>query len=140
MLLGRRRRGHLCRRRRDPGASGAATAHLRGAEAVIDKDLGAALLAQDLDADALLILTDVANVEIGFGTDEAHPIGRTTPAALRAQVVPGRVDGPQGRGGLPLRRGDGEPAMIGRLDQAADLVRGTCGTVIEREATSGRTL
>jgi carbamate kinase len=54
--------------------------HLHGAEAVIDKGLSTALLARDLGADALVILTDVANVEIGFGTDAARPIGRTTPA------------------------------------------------------------
>ncbi len=61
---------------------------LRGAEAVIDKDLGASLLARDLHADAVVILTDVSNVETGFGTDAVQPIGRTTTAALRSLSFP----------------------------------------------------
>ena len=43
---------------------------LRGVEAVIDKDLVAALLARSLEADALLLLTDVPAVEVGWGTPE----------------------------------------------------------------------
>ena len=117
------------------GADGA----LRGVEAVIDKDLGAALLARDLDADALLILTDVANVETGFGTDAAQPIGRTTPAALRALSFPAGSMGPKVEAACRFVEATGKPAMIGRLDEAADLVRGTRGTMIEREARSSRT-
>ena len=52
---------------------------LRGVEAVVDKDLTAALLAQDLDADALLLLTDVAHVEIGYGTPDARLIAGPPP-------------------------------------------------------------
>ena len=80
--------------------------HFHGAEAVIDKDLSAALLARDLGADALVILTDVANVEIGFGTDAAtadRPYHSRRPAGPE---VPCRIDGPQGRSGLPFRGGD----------------------------------
>jgi len=113
---------------------------LRGAEAVIDKDLGASLLAQDLHADALVILTDVTNVETGFGTDAEQPIGRTTTAALRSMSFPEGSMGPKVEAASRFVDATGNPAMIGRLDQAADLVRGTCGTVIEREATSSPTL
>ncbi|HVA04185.1 MAG TPA: carbamate kinase [Acidimicrobiales bacterium] len=105
--------------------------HFRGAEAVIDKDLGASLLAQDLHADALVILTDVANVETGFGTDAVQPIGHTTTAALRAMSFPEGSMGPKIEAACRFVEATGNPAMIGRLDQAAELVRGTCGTVIE---------
>src|SRR6266568_1637960 len=53
---------------------------LRGVEAVVDKDLTAALLARELEADALLLLTDVAAVQDGYGTPQARPIRRATPA------------------------------------------------------------
>jgi carbamate kinase len=105
--------------------------HLRGAEAVVDKDLSTALLARDLDADALVILTDVANVEAGFGTDAARAIGHTTPAALRALKFPAGSMGPKVEAACRFVEATDKPAMIGRLDDAADLVRGTRGTVVE---------
>jgi carbamate kinase len=105
--------------------------HLHGAEAVIDKDLSAALLARDLGADALVILTDVANVVIGFGTDAARPIGRTTPAALRALEFPDGSMGPKVEAACRFVEATGKPAMIGQLEDAADLVRGTRGTIVE---------
>jgi carbamate kinase len=104
---------------------------LRGIEAVIDKDLGAALLAHDLDADALLILTDVPGVEIGFGTPDAQPVGRTDPSWLRAQSFPAGSMGPKVEAACRFVEATGRPAMIGRLDQAAELLRGTSGTIIE---------
>ena len=58
---------------------------LRGVEAVVDKDLTAAVLAEALEADVLLVLTDVPCVERCFGTPEASPILRTTPGALRRE-------------------------------------------------------
>jgi len=104
---------------------------LRGAEAVIDKDLSAALLARDLGADALLILTDVANVETGFGTPEPHPIGRTTPSVLRALPFPAGSMGPKVEAACRFVEATARPAMIGRLEDAADLLRGERGTIIE---------
>jgi carbamate kinase len=108
-----------------------ADGHFRGVEAVIDKDLGASLLAQDLGADALVILTDVANVETGFGTDAVQPIGHTTTAALRAMSFPEGSMGPKVEAACRFVEATGNPAMIGRLDEAAELLEGTCGTVIE---------
>ncbi len=110
--------------------------HFRGAEAVIDKDLGASLLAQDLGADALVILTDVANVESGFGTEAVRPIGRTTTAALRSLSFPEGSMGPKIEAACRFVEATGNPAMIGRLDEAAELVRGNCGTVIEPAETA----
>ncbi len=59
------------------------TADGRGVEAVIDKDRTSSLLAQEIDADRLIILTDVEYVERGHGTDEAEPIQEMTAAEAR---------------------------------------------------------
>jgi carbamate kinase len=104
---------------------------LAGAEAVIDKDLASALLARDLRADALVILTDVANVEIGFGTDASQAIGHTTTAAMRAQSFPDGSMGPKVEAACRFVEATGKPAMIGRLGDAVDLLARRCGTVIE---------
>jgi carbamate kinase len=110
---------------------------LAGVEAVIDKDLAAALLARDLRADALMILTDVANVEVGFGTAAARPIGHTTPAALRTHSFPDGSMGPKVDAACRFVEATGRPAMIGRLADAAELLRGTRGTVVEPAGRHG---
>jgi carbamate kinase len=112
--------------------------HLHGAEAVIDKDLSTALLARDLGADALVILTDVARVETGFGTDAAKAIGRTTPAALRALKFPAGSMGPKVEAACRFTEATGKPAMIGQLTDAAGLIRGTRGTVVEPDRGARR--
>ena len=56
---------------------------LHGVQAVIDKDPSATLLATQLEADALLMLTDVPNVEADWRTPDATPLTHTTPAELR---------------------------------------------------------
>jgi len=104
---------------------------LRGAEAVIDKDLGAALLARSVEADALLILTDVAHVETGYGTPEARPIGHTTPTELRSLSFPAGSMGPKIEAACRFVEATGRPAMIGRLQDAVGLLAGTAGTVVE---------
>ncbi len=62
---------------------------LSGVEAVIDKDLGAALLALTVDADVLVIATDVPHAVLHFGTPQAVDLGRVTVAALRGYAVEG---------------------------------------------------
>ena len=104
---------------------------LRGVDAVIDSNLGAALLARDLRADALLILTDVANSQGGPGADATLPIGRTTPAFLRARSLPDKSMDPKVEATCRFVEATGNRAMIGRLADASDLVRGICGTVVE---------
>ena len=102
-----------------------------GVEAVIDKDLSAAMLAQHLRADALLILTDVAAVEIGFGTDAARPIGHISSAALRELSFPAGSMGPKVDAACRFVEATQKPAMIGRLSDAVELLDGTRGTLIE---------
>ncbi len=108
-----------------------ADGHLHGVEAVIDKDLTAALMARELGADALLLLTDVANVETDFGTDRARPIFHTTPDALRGEPFPAGSMGPKVDAACRFVETTGNRASIGRLDDAVGLLSGTSGTVVE---------
>ena len=71
-----------------PVVADAVTGRLSGAEAVIDKDLTAALLAAELKADFLLVLTDVPYVFTDYGTDRARPLLGATPAELRRHAFP----------------------------------------------------
>jgi carbamate kinase len=107
-------------------ASGA----LHGAEAVVDKDLTAALLARAVNADALLLLTDVDAVIDGFGTPDARPIRRATPGELRARSFPAGSMGPKVEAACRFVEGTGKMAAIGRLEAATSLLRGEAGTVV----------
>ncbi|WGX98238.1 carbamate kinase [Nocardioides sp. L-11A] len=66
---------------------------LAGVEAVIDKDLGAALLAQAIEVDLLVIATDVAHAVLGFGTPEAADIGQVTLDQMRQYAADGHFAG-----------------------------------------------
>ena len=79
---------------------------LVGVEAVIDKDLASELLAREVAADLFVMATDVDAVYADWGTPQQRALGRVTVDELRAADLPGRLDGTEGRGGLPLRRGD----------------------------------
>lgn len=71
------------------------TGALSGAEAVVDKDLTAALLAEDLKADFLLILTDVPCVYDRYGTPDQQPVLDVTPGELRGGQFPDGSMGPK---------------------------------------------
>jgi carbamate kinase len=103
---------------------------LRGVEAVVDKDLSAALLAASVGAGALLLLTDVPAVVAGYGTPAARPIGRTTPAALRACSFPAGSMGPKVEAVCRFTERTGKTAAIGRLEDAAELLEGRVGTIV----------
>jgi carbamate kinase len=116
----------------DDGRDGSA---LRGVEAVIDKDLTAAILAREVDADTLVIATDVPNVMIGYGTPEQRPLGRVTVAELRAHAAEGEFArgsmGPKVEAALRFVEGGGSRAVITSLEHIADAVSGDdAGTVI----------
>ena len=101
-----------------------------GVEAVVDKDLTASLLARELDADALLLLTDVAAVQDGYGTPQARPIRRATPAELRKHDFPAGSMGPKIEAVRRFTEATGNPAAIGRLADAEALLVGQAGTLI----------
>jgi len=112
---------------------------LRGVRAVIDKDLAAALLAVELRASTLLILTSIDRVRIHFGTPREMALdSMTIDEAERhlneGQFPPGSM-GPKIQGALNFLRGvsdAGAKVIIGPLDQAADAVAGQTGTRIVR--------
>jgi carbamate kinase len=106
------------------------TGSTRGVEAVVDKDLTAALLARQLDADALLLLTDVAAVQDRYGTPQARPIRRATPTELRARNFPAGSMGPKIEAVCRFVEATGKPAAIGRLADARALLTGEAGTLV----------
>jgi len=106
------------------------TGQTRGVEAVVDKDLTAALLARQLDADVLLLLTDVAAVQDGYGTPQARPIRRSTPAELRARNFPAGSMGPKIEAVCRFVEATGKLAAIGQLADAQALLAGQAGTLI----------
>jgi carbamate kinase len=112
---------------------------LDGVEAVIDKDLTAALLAAELGANMLVMLTDVPNVERDWGTTTARPIGRTTPAELRQlSLAPGSM-GPKVEAACRFVETGGH-AAIGALQDLEAVVMGAAGTQIVPALVTGTRL
>jgi carbamate kinase len=109
---------------------------LQGVEAVIDKDLAAALLAVELDAGALLLLTDVTAVQDGWDTDAPRPIRRATPDELRARTFAGGSMGPKVEAAARFAEQTGRAAAIGALDEAALLLDGIHGTTVTLDASA----
>ncbi|RZQ65908.1 carbamate kinase [Amycolatopsis suaedae] len=102
----------------------------RGVEAVVDKDLTAALLAVRLGADALLLLTDVPAVVRGFGTPDAEPLPAATVGELLALGLPEGSMGPKVEACRRFLAAGGRHAAIGALDQAGAVLAGAAGTTV----------
>jgi carbamate kinase len=107
---------------------------LIGVEAVIDKDLASALLAKDLKADALAIVTDVDAVYTGWGTPEQRAIRRATPEALAASEFAAGSMGPKVRAACQFVQETGGLAAIGSIEDTPALLRGEAGTTVTLEA------
>ena len=105
---------------------------LRGVEAVVDKDHVAALLALELEAELLVLLTDVAAVMSGFGTPAERPLGAVTVADLEGASFAEGSMGPKVAAACRFARESGHPAVIGALDDLAAVLRGEVGTRVER--------
>ena len=103
---------------------------LNGVEAVIDKDLAAALLARGLDADALLLLTDVPIVEADWGTPHARPIENASPSELRRMSFAEGSMGPKIEAACRFAEATHHVAGIGALADAREILRGNRGTTI----------
>ncbi len=107
---------------------------LVGVEAVIDKDLAAVVLAESVDADALLLLTDVETAEFGWGAPDRIAIRRLTIEDAAAGVADGTFAagsmGPKVHAAAEFVRRTGRMAAIGALDDAVAVLEGRAGTLL----------
>ena len=110
--------------------------HLKGASAVIEKDLAAGLLAAETDADVLMIATSVANVTLNYGTPEEKPIRHMTVSEAEEYIRQGHFEFasmlPKIEASVSfLKSGRDRKAVITTLDRILDSVDGRAGTCIE---------
>jgi carbamate kinase len=113
---------------------------LVGVEGVIDKDLASALLAIDLEADMLVIVTDVDAAYADWGTDRQRPIRRATPEALAAGGFAEGSMGPKVRAACQFVERTGRHAAIGSIHDTEKLVRGEAGTIVALDAAGLETV
>jgi len=107
---------------------------LKGVEAVIDKDFSAAVVADLIDADRLIILTGVGGAMLNFGQADQQPIGRTSVAAMgeyvsQGQFAPGSML-PKVQAAIKFVNKPGRTATIASLDDVTGAIAETSGTII----------
>jgi carbamate kinase len=101
---------------------------LHGVEAVIDKDLASALLAEQLNADLLVIATDVDGVYTDWGTPDQTRLAEVTTEELSDLELPAGSMGPKVQAACGFARTTGNDAVIGSLVDITKIVDGTAGT------------
>jgi carbamate kinase len=112
----------------DPAPAGRT---LVGVEAVIDKDLASALLARDLHADALVIVTDVDAVYTDWGTPQQRPLEHVTVAELEGIDFAAGSMGPKVKAVCTFVEQTGGRAVIGSITDTQALLKGDAGTTVE---------
>ena len=109
--------------------------HLKGASAVIDKDFASCLLAKELDADMLIILTAVEKVAVNFGKENEKWLDEMTVEEAQkyveeGQFAPGSML-PKVQAAMDFASsGEGRTAMITLLEKAKDGIQGKTGTKV----------
>jgi carbamate kinase len=109
-----------------PGPNGESV----GVEAVIDKDLASDLLARDVDAELLVLATDVDGVYADWGTPEQRRLGQVTAAELRDEQFAAGSMGPKVEAAARFVEATGKRAAIGSLAEIERIVAGEAGTQI----------
>lgn len=114
---------------------------LKGAGAIIEKDLAAGLLAREIDGDILLILTSVDHVSLNFGTQKEQPIREMDPALAAKYIREGEFETASmlpkveaGAAFVAAGPGKGRRAIITSFDKWREALKGRAGTTI-REKT-----
>ncbi len=97
---------------------------------MVDKDLASALLARQLEADLLVLATDVAGVFADWGGPGQRLLERTTPDELRALGLPAGSMGPKAEAACDFVESTGRRVAIGALADLDRLVAGTKGTTV----------
>jgi len=109
---------------------------LEGVDAVIDKDLAGEVLAEDVDADILLVLTDVDSAKLDYGKPTERAIKRMTASQARAYIGEGQFPpgsmGPKVEACIKFVESVGEKAIITSLERAVEALEGRTGTLITR--------
>lgn len=107
-----------------------AAGHLHGVEAVVDKDLTSVVLAEELEAELLVILTDVPHVYRDWNGARSAPIHRATPAEMLALPFPRGSMGPKIQAASSFVSRTGHAAVIGNVENLAEALDGHAGTWI----------
>ncbi len=116
----------------------AADGTLTGIEAVVDKDLSGALLADQMGADALIIMTDVEAVCVDFGKPTQKSIAKISPEETKQLDLPAGSMGPKVEACAKFVNNGGKYAAIGSLYDLEKIVAGVAGTHITKDV-DGRT-
>lgn len=109
---------------------------LEGIEAVIDKDNTASLIAEKLNADVLMILTDVNAVSENFGQPNERKIKQISPKALSKMSFPKGSMGPKISASCRFVTRTNKRAIIGNLAEAMNIVGGEAGTTIRQDTVN----
>ena len=105
---------------------------VKGVEAVIDKDLSAALLAEELGADGLLMLTDVDGIYEHWGSPGSRRLVCAPPAAISPLGLPAGSMGPKAEAASRFASRTGHCAYIGALGHGVEILAGQAGTCIDQ--------
>jgi len=107
---------------------------LQGIEAVIDKDYSAAVVADLIEADSLIILTAIDSVVLNYGTPQQQAINHATVAEMKEYIRQGHFPAgsmlPKVKAATQFVNKPGRKAIIASLESAADAIDGTVGTTI----------
>jgi len=107
---------------------------LRGVEAVIDKDLASEILAESINADALMFLTDVDAVRLNYGKANEMKIGRISAYEMERYYEEGHFPpgsmGPKVLAAIRFVRRTGNKAIITSFEKTIDALEGKAGTII----------
>ena len=102
-----------------------------GVEAVIDKDHASGLLAREINADALLMLTDVDGVYLGWATTQQRRLESVRSDELSSYSFAAGSMAPKVKAAIDFVSGGGRMAGIGRLEDAVEILKRRAGTIIE---------
>ena len=97
---------------------------------MIDKNHASRLLANEIKADALIMLTDIDGVYLEWDTAQRRRIQRTTPAEMKSNAFAAGSMGPKVQAAIDFVNNDGDFAGIGRLEDASEILKLHSGTII----------
>lgn len=111
--------------------------HYEGVDAVIDKDLASGVLAQEIEAEELIILTAVEKVSLNYGRADEQPLGKITLSQAErfheiGHFPPGSM-GPKIDAAIRFLKGGGKRVIITDLDHVSEAIDGKAGTLIVNE-------